>query len=350
MKLPNELKHCRVFTATLPMVEPMTQHLMDERVAWRGIREHESRHAGFAVNPATGMVVTPLDGGHYHFCIRVDEKILPKPVVERKVEEKIVDYLDRYPNTQISKKIRSDFKEEVLSDMIRVADYKSRYIHCFYYQGTDLGRLFVARTSDADVTILSRALVTALSSVETRTIHIDELAMGLGTRIVDALTHGHTEDNLGPFDLGERIVLEYSRGLGGGKFTIAGCDLYECADEILEVFGGASLKEVELSHGGPRSPVVARISDKFHFKGLSFPAVDLEGEVGDDHPECWRQVHGGNLVMLAALVQDLADMMGYREPEQIKCKRCDGHFDNQRDYEDHLACGCPGRYGMEDLL
>lgn len=348
MKVPNELKVCRVFSATLPPVEPMTQHLSGEDVTWRGIHEHEIKHAGFAVNPATGHLVSHLGDGSYHFCIRVDEKILPAAVVNRKLEERIALHLEKYPQAIIGRRERSEFKDEVLLDMISTAEYKSRYIHCFYYQGPEHNRLYVARTSDNDITLVSTLLIRAVSSIETRTIHIDGLALGLGARVKDALTNGHSEANLATFDLGERVVVEYTGG--EGKFTIAGRDLYECSDEILEALSGGSLKEVELSHGPVRSPVFARITDNFHFKGVAFSDVDMEGEVDEDYPHCWVQTHAANLLMLEALVQDLATMMGYREPEQTKCKHCDEHFDSQHDYEEHLACGCPYRYDMDDLV
>jgi recombination associated protein RdgC len=314
MKVNNELKSARVYSMGLPGCAELSDRLNQDQHLYRGIHLTEPVHCGFTPNPATGELVTNLGGGNYHFCLRVDEKLLPRPVIDRKVEERIVELQKSYGEDWApTKSERAELKESVVLGMITTADYRSRFIHAFYFQGPEHGRLFIAKTSNNDNKRLTTRLIRAVESIKTTTIHIDGLARGLNTLVKSELEDLDNR-HLGEFNLGHRITLTDNNG---AKVSVSGKELINHPDEVLTAMGqGMELVEVELSYG-ERDDVVFLINSDFTFKSLQFGAFDEPGEVDEDYPHCWKLYHGANLLLAEAVVASMCELMGYRPMDDV---------------------------------
>lgn len=164
----------------LPQFEPIGPH---QRTTW-----------GFVeVVPESGNRVLTFAGG-WVICFREDSKLLPATAVRDAVDKAcaaVFEATGRKPGKKERKQIQAD----AIHDLLPQAFSRPRLTYVIYSARTQ--RLFVntgaQRTADQVVT----AIVQALESVKTSTVHVSEPAMGLTTRLSNWLDEGDSDDCFG---------------------------------------------------------------------------------------------------------------------------------------------------------
>lgn len=304
----NTLKNATLFKADLPTIGEMRSLFANaEELAHRDILETQIACAGFIPCPATGMVFSPLASAGFAFCVRRDEKVLPRQAIARKVAERTAEL--EAIGTKVNRKLRESIKESVVIDMIKSAEYQTSFTYGLYHSAS--GTLLVNTTNTKLVNQLTGLLIKLCGSVKTHTIHIDGIQQGISTRLKAYLR----SDDEAPTSFDSFTPLEFIKLTNGKEVaTFKGCDLVDGrAGEVLSLLdAGYEVDELELWH----DPMSFKLNSKFQFRGISLPPVEQEDDL--EPAALWEHVNTTNMLMVSKACDDLCAMMEYKPAAQDK--------------------------------
>ena len=174
----------------LPQFEPIGPH---QRNTW-----------GFVeVVPGSGNRVLQFAGG-FALCYRDDTKLLPADTVCKAVDAecaKVLEATGRKPG----KKERKEIQADVIHGLLPQAFTRTRLTYVVHSTRTQ--RLFVNTGAQKVADTIVTALVHALESLKTSTVHVSEPSLGLTKRLENWLTDEEPEDCFGEFCPVDEIIL-----------------------------------------------------------------------------------------------------------------------------------------------
>lgn len=174
----------------LPQFEPIGPH---QRNTW-----------GFVeVVPGSGNRVLQFAGG-FALCYRDDTKLLPADTVCKAVDAecaKVLEATGRKPG----KKERKEIQAYVIHGLLPQAFTRTRLTYVVHSTRTQ--RLFVNTGAQKVADTIVTALVHALESLKTSTVHVSEPALGLTKRLENWLTNEEREDCFGEFWPVDEVIL-----------------------------------------------------------------------------------------------------------------------------------------------
>lgn len=168
------------------------------------IGPHQRNTRGFVeVVPGSGNRVLQFAGG-FALCYRDDTKLLPADTVCKAVDAecaKVLEATGRKPG----KKERKEIQADVIHDLLPQAFTRTRLTYVVYSTRTQ--RLFVNTGAQKAADAIASALVHALESLKTSTVHVSEPALGLTKRLENWLTNEEREDCFGEFWPVDEVIL-----------------------------------------------------------------------------------------------------------------------------------------------
>ncbi|WP_413499216.1 recombination-associated protein RdgC [Buttiauxella gaviniae] len=297
----SKLKNAIVYKATLPGVDNINQHLAE--LPYSEIGDTEFIRYSFVENPVTGEIVTPIVNG-YAICLRIDEKIIPKPVIKKTVLERIASIEGRF-GARISKIEKQQIIDTVKVDLCKQAFVKTSLIYALYQAEENL--LMVNTTSKHYANVLCSMLVKVVGSIETKTIHISDVKNGLTTRLKSYIA-GDSEAFDG-FEVGS--VMQLSRKSETKETIRYSADHQSVVSEIEESLNsGFSVDSIELYSDGASFV----LTENFHFRRIDTKSSDSNNE--DDKAFVWRQAAGIDLFIMTGVIKKLCKLLSYKEPEK----------------------------------
>lgn len=298
------LKNAIIYKASLPAASDLRVHLLDRPT--REIEKHEKSLARFEAQE-DGFAVHQFPGG-YALKLRVDEKILPSAILNaevdkavKKAEEESGDFLDR--------ESQAEMRHLVTLELLEKALVKTRYVWGFYHQAGEF--LFVDSATPGYADVFMNELVHVCGSVKTATIHISDISQGLTKRLGDVIEGDG--DRIAPFSFGEylKIKRKIDKGEPTEKITYAECSIlcHEVADQIRF---GFRVEVVELGRGG----MSFRLSDKFHFKKIDWPPLDIDDEEDGEDPAAhrWKVEAAHKVDTMHMIAEDMCLLFEYTPP------------------------------------
>lgn len=308
------LRNALVYKASLPAEHLLEEHLKEEIYQPIGIAEFCK--SGFVEIPDTGSMVADLFGVGLAFAFRIDEKIVPGSVLNSKTKEAI-EKVERLEGRKVGRKERKEIKEAVRLDLIARALVRTSILVCYY--NPDKKLLIVPTTSKKVGDIITGKLIKAIGSVEFSTIVIDDIKLGLTTRLRSWLDGDKAAfDEFSPAgfvqlerkaDSEERISFDLRDGIAEGV-----------TDSIIQALDvGFSVKTLEL-WSAQDFGVAFRVTSDFAFKGIKIGQdPDHEGEYIDAEHQ-FRFESSIELMSMKSVLTDFCDLMGYKEPEASDSK------------------------------
>lgn len=315
----NLFKNAMLFTAELPAIELMNDHL--GQLMFQPVGESFMSSSGFVRNGFTGELVTPIAGG-YSFTVRYDEKILPASAVAQAALDAI-DALEDERGEDLNSDEREELRDKVYSDLVKKAITKSPvYVNCFYATATQ--HLIIPTTSKALSQTVMRLLIQAVGSVKTSTIWVDNVKGGLTTRLQALLGAHHMptqEEAFGNFEPGDYVVLRKEKHkvvFDVGSLEVAKQGIIEALEK------GMQAEAMKLRFNG----VEFRLSHDFRLKQIDFTEEpteeELEERYGDhaDTAHIWRVDAGVQLLLMVSVVNELCEAFSYKPDvaEQAQAK------------------------------
>lgn len=270
--------------------------------------QHERSSFGFIpVVPDSESRVLQFTGG-WALCYREDKKLLPSATVRKAVDEKaqaIAVATGRRPG----KKERNEIKADVIYELLAQAFVNSKLTYVIY--STRTNRLFVntsaQKTSDAVVS----ALVHALESVKTSTVHVSEPAMGLTQRLLNWLDDKDDEECFGSFYPCDEIVL----GNRGRKWSVKVERLREAEPTMRNAIDkGAKVDSMRFQ---TEDEVAFRIDQSLRLKGVKHRAAP-EDSINDDAPDASHVWHAQLTLEVAALDAIMDELLDLLSPEKAQ--------------------------------
>lgn len=297
----SKLKNAIVYKATLPSVDNINQHLAE--LPYSEIGDTEFVRYSFVENPVTGEIVTPIVNG-YAICLRIDEKIIPKPVIKKTAQERITSIESRC-GERISRIEKQQIIDTVKVDLCKQAFVKTSLIYALYQAEENL--LMVNTTNKNYAGLLCAMLVKVVGSVETKTIHISDVKNGLTTRLKSYIAGD--SNAFDGFEVGS--VMQLSRKSETKETIRYSADHQSVVSEIEESLGsGFSVDSIELYSDGTSFV----LTENFHFRRIDTKSADHDGD--EDKAFIWRQAAGTDLFLMTGVVNKLCHLLSYKEPEK----------------------------------
>ncbi|MCE1244911.1 recombination-associated protein RdgC [Oryzomicrobium sp.] len=292
------IKSARVYRAKLPATaELMANHLTE--LAFTELGEHDYCRSGFVpAGDGTQELVRTLPGSHIRvFATRYDEKIIPAAAVKAALAKRC-DEIAELEGYRPGRKWVRELRDEVFAELKTRALHRSTVVLGFYNPGTHA--LVLATSSNKLAARVISDLVKVVGSVETTTIHVDELKQGLTTRLTDHLAG---KDSFGDFEPAGAYWLR----LDNEKVTIQASSDEGPLREAMS--NGLQVDAIRLNHHA----VTFKLGADFVFRGISF--TDLEEEQpADDAFEAWGLEALFQFMNLEAAIDALCELVGYVPP------------------------------------
>lgn len=300
MKLP-KFKNAIVYRATLPGIENMEAHLGE--LPYSDIGENELARTSFVPNPITGELVTPIAHG-FAFCVRRDEKILPRQVIAKEANERIAR-IEADGLCKLPRKARQQIAEQVCADLVKKAFVKSSLTLGLYNQKD---KLLIINTSSTNVAGLVVAmLVKAVGSVKTETINVSDVKHGLTTRLKNYIAgDSGAFEKFTPgsfFQLSRKAEKKETIRYSAENESVTG----ELDDSLNS---GFTVDSMELVHNG----MSFVLTSDFNFRRIN--TGDTSPDDKDDKSYAWRHETGADMFMFSAAVNDLCNLLEYKEEQK----------------------------------
>lgn len=168
------------------------------------IGEHQRTTWGFVeVVPDAGNRVLSFPGG-WALCYRDDTKLLPAATVRQAVDAECITVAES-TGRRPGKKECKEIQEAVIHDLLAQAFVRTRLTYVIYSARTQ--RLLVNTGSQKVADAVVTALVHALESVKTSTVHVSEPVMGLTKRLSNWLADDARDNCFGDFDPVDEVIL-----------------------------------------------------------------------------------------------------------------------------------------------
>ena len=259
---------------------------------------------GFVPTPTAseGEFVTTFIGG-YAFSVRYDDKVTPGGVVLAEIAKACEAFTER-TGLKPSRSARKEIKSEVIAALRARALVRTKIITCFYHPELEILIVPVSSQSLADQ--ITKLLIRAVESIESRTIHISELAQGLTARLAGKVAG--EDDTFAPFEISSSVWLV---GPSGEKVTYQMDDTLDGAHEGLQglLAAGFFVDAVRLHY----QDVEFKLTRQFKFRSVCFPAP-AEVQDTETQGDLWRHEASVQLMSFVAVVKTLCDLFGYKAP------------------------------------
>ena len=295
------IKSAITYKAELPRAEVMAEHLKE--IPFEPVGETFISRASFVPNPATGELLTSIDGG-FSITVRYDEKILPKAAVRAAIAEAQKKYEEEIG--ELDKEQAAALAERVTADLIAKALVKTSTVNAFYHTEK---QLLIVPASKNLANVVINLLIKACGSVKTSTIHVDDIKGGLTTRLRSHLDGA--EDAFQGFKLGESCLLKHKSEKV--SFDLANLDhakqgLGEALNSEMQV------ERMELVHG----EMSFKLAKDFRISGIDYFGELTEEEMDEredwDGAMIWRTEASVQMLQLVAAIDQLCHVFGYKEP------------------------------------
>ncbi|HBX9005087.1 TPA: recombination-associated protein RdgC [Klebsiella pneumoniae] len=302
MKL-SKLRNAIVYRATLPSIESVEGHLQE--LPYSELTETEFARASFVPNPITGELVTPITGG-YAIVVRRDEKIIPQHVVMKEANERI-QRIENACGQKLKRANRNNIIQDAKVQLCKQAFIKSSLILVLY--NTEENLLIINSANKNIANLVGAMLVKVIGSVKTVTINISDIKNGLTTRLKNHLDG--EESAFAGFEVGDYVQL--SRLAEQKEVIRYSAEHTSVTSEILESLNtGFIVDNMELRGCG----VSFLLTDKFHFRRIDTKDNDYSDD--DDKAYRWRHQAGTDMFQFCKVINQLCDLLAYKEPEEQK--------------------------------
>jgi recombination associated protein RdgC len=294
------IRNALVYKATLPSVDALTKHL--EECPFTEALPGQAGSIGFI--PRDGYTLVDTFHGGFAFTVRIDEKIVPAGAVRTELEKRCKEVCDAMGLRRVGKKLKAELKDNIILEFRAKALVRTNHITCFY--DTKNGYLVIPTTSRTTAGHITSLLVRVVGSIKTETIHISDVKNGLTTRLTAWMDED--TDAFGEFAPCDEVAMTN----GNEKLTVKMDSLANAEDALREAIKrNFTIKSMRFMAG---TEVKFGLTSDFAFKGIDFPVSDA-AQADDD---MWLHEASVQLLSFSAIVKDLCDLLGYKEPEQEK--------------------------------
>lgn len=294
------IKNAIVYAAVLSEAHHLAQHLAER--PYTKIGETELSRISFVPHKLTNELVSSFTGG-YAFCMRLDEKILPKSIVRASADARIAR-IEAECGARLNKVERLAIHDDELVHLAKTALVKTAIITVYYR--ADKNYLIVPVTSKVLASHVIGTLIQVVGSVKTTTIHISDIKNGLTTRLKNHLNDDHEAFAVNEFLLGEQVDLARGSEKVSYKLEELNAGKVGILDRIESRF---EVRALSLSYGG----VEFKLNQDFTFKQVSF-LDDVEQNPEDDAIYFWQQEASIQSLLFGNVITSLCDLLGYQPP------------------------------------
>lgn len=299
------IKNALVYKAHLPDLQTLNDALAQEEFVECAPGQLSS--IGF-VEPCPGHS-GPLDEhlaffeGGVAFAARIDTKIIPSDTVKKELAitvARIQETTGRKPGKKETKEI----KEAVIYELAAKAFVSTKIVRVYHH--TESNTLIVPATQHQADRILTR-LVKACGSVKTETIHVNDVKLGLTTRMkhwtdIKSGAFGDDGDIFHTFDL--TGVVDLKRGKERVSFKVESLrgNLSALQESLLKGFNVDAIG-LSTQHGG-----TFKLSSDLKLKSIQIPEVE-------EPRETFAEDAAFEVANVVGIVNDLCAMFGFPEKE-----------------------------------
>lgn len=294
------IKAARVYRVDLPSAATLATHLNE--IPFRDIQPQEKSTRGF-INP-TGHydMVLPIESG-YAFTFRLDEKILPYSVMQAEIKKRI-QAREAESGESLTKEEREVVQDQIAAELVRHALVRTHVITSIYLPADRL--LIVPTTNRRIANEVTSLLVRCVGSIKAQTIYVDNAKHGLTIRLKKYLEGD--DESFDGFYVGGSVKLK----LPLQKSMQVKVQRIEHVEKgLLEAIEAhAQVTEIELLADG----LTIRLRDDFVISRVKF---DMKMKPDPTIPavENWTHEASVQSFMFAKVVNDLCDLVGYKEPK-----------------------------------
>jgi recombination associated protein RdgC len=291
------IRNALVYKATLPSVEALTKHL--EEQAFEEPMAGQQGSIGFV--PRDGYTMIDSFHGGFSFTVRIDEKIIPAAAVRTELEKRCKEVCDAMGLRRVGKKLKAELKDNIILEFRSKALVRTSHVTCFY--DTKNGYLVIPTTSRTTAGKITSLLVHCVGSIKTETINISDVKNGLTTRLTAWMDDD--QDAFAEFAPCDEVAMTR----GNEKLTVKMDSLSNAENALRDAIKcNFTVKSMRFMAG---TEVKFGLTSDFAFKGIDFPVSDA-AQADDD---IWLHEASVQLLSFSAIVKDLCDMLGYKEPE-----------------------------------
>ncbi|WP_246841828.1 recombination-associated protein RdgC, partial [Klebsiella pneumoniae] len=191
--------------------------------------------------------------------------------------------------------------------LCKQAFIKSSLILALY--NTEENLLIINSANKNIANLVGAMLVKVIGSVKTVTINISDIKNGLTTRLKNHLDG--EESAFAGFEVGDYVQL--SRLAEQKEVIRYSAEHTSVTSEILESLNtGFIVDNMELRGCG----VSFLLTDKFHFRRIDTKDNDYSDD--DDKAYRWRHQAGTDMFQFCKVINQLCDLLAYKEPEEQK--------------------------------
>lgn len=264
--------------------------------------------SGFVPHPLGNgeQLVLPFHGG-VSFAFAIDEKIIPASLVNKRVAQGAKQYIAEHgfeEDRVLSRKEKSQIKEQVLSELLPKALPKSKIVLVYYRPQEQL--LLIDDASDGWATLIISALIHCIGTLKTTTIHVSGLKSGLHQRLKQ-LTLENNKQAFEGLNVGGRVRLQLEKEKI--SFDQTYLDVEQVGDWMAR---GYQVLELELYDDN----LSVIFTHDFVLKRLEFLGNTAEYEA-EDSLEVWQHEQGVQTLLIANLLNKLSQMFGFGTEEEI---------------------------------
>lgn len=281
---------------------------LDERLPHFAILgEHQRASSGFVnVIPDQDVRVLKVPGG-WAICLREDSKAVPASEVNKAAQEK-AEQVKKATGHKPGKKEMKEIKADVIHDLLPRAFARQKLTYILYSERTQ--RLFVNTNSQKSADAAMTALVEALQSVKTSTVHVSEPKMGLTARLKNWLNEEEDDDCFGPLEPADEAVLKDS----DRKWAIK-ADTLRAAEKALKeaIERKARVDSIGFAMD---DGVKFRITDALRVKGVKHRVVEDEEDTDINH--CWVSQLASEIRTLDEIFDVMLDLLS---PEKAQASK-----------------------------
>ena len=298
------LNNAIVFKASLPSAEALADHMLE--LPFHEVQSNHKSSYGFVVSEITGEMVTPMAGvDGFSINVRIDDKVIPPSVVNKKVKDRIKD-IEAFGEVITSKR-KGEVKTEVIYEMLPTAFAKTSIVTAYYERET--GYLVIDTTRKSIASLVVSMLVKVCGSVTTETINVSDVKLGVTAKLRN-LIDTEDFDSFDGFDVGEFCSLKKVET--GEKKIYEGSSLTgdRAEDIVSDIDSGFVVENVQLS----RNDVKFKLTSDFCFKQFKFGKAEIEA---DDEAYSWRNESTSRFVLVSSVITAMCNLVGYKDKEIV---------------------------------
>lgn len=296
------IRNAIVFSAELPTsVGAIDQHLSE--ASFVEPTPSQPASSGFVSMPEwEGAFAIPFHGG-LAFAFRTDTKVIPSSAVKAEIETR-VKWIEDHEARKPGRKERRGIKDDVMHNLCLKALARTQITICYYDQARKF--LFIPTTSVSTSDRIVTALIRAIGSVKTSTIHVDNVRRGL-TTCLKAWLDGDDEV-FGEFEVGGEVTLI---SFDKRKLTVKSDRIDSNSDGLKEAIARRmDVTQISLMHGA----CSFKLTDSFRLKGIKV-VEDMNADA--DTEIDWKYMASFELLNISKVMEALCAMFSYKNDDEV---------------------------------